>query len=795
MTAVWYRFRAELRSRWPAMAAVALLVGIATATVVTAAVGARRTASTVERYIDATRTNDVFLQLGEVDARALDAMERLPEVETLARLAGMAVFADAPGYAPFWASVDGREGRTINRAPILEGRRADPEAVEEVVVSEATADQLRVRSGSRLRLVSYSPEQAPLLEQEGLTVDPAGPAVTVTVVGIARTGNDLSQRSQDPSPSLLTPAFYRRHREQILTFETIAMVRLRAGDAAVPEFRNRVDEIVGPDAAVGMESVTAFSAPLDEAVGVLASGLWIFAAISGLAGLVALGVVLGRQAFLAARDDPTLSAIGMSRWGRFTAGLAPVLPAAIVGAALGIGGALAASPLLPMGLARRAEPDPGLYVDGSVLLAGFGVAVTLALVIAAVAGWRESGRSAAPEGSAPPSGGRRSLASRLSQAGAGPATVTGVRMAFDRGRGRTAVPVRPALVGAVAGIGGVVAVLTFSAGLQRLTSTPARYGFGWDVQVVPGPGPDPDPALLRDLRRDPEVEAVAQGLFQLSIVVEGRPVNATAIRAIEGEMSTTIIEGRSPRGPDEIVLGGDTLDRLDRAVGDAVRVEGPAGSRRFVVVGRGVFPSPDDPLPFADGAALTGEAVDALRLGEASLDSFSQHLVRWAPGVDRDASRARLARKYELIEPSAPPEIERLTQVDKLPRVLSGFLALLAVFAVGHALVTAVHRRRHDFAVLQTLGFVSRQLSAVVAWQASALVVVGLVLGIPLGLVAGRWSWALVARGIGVATDPALSVMALLLAVPAALLVVNVVAFVPGRIAARTKPALTLRAE
>jgi ABC-type lipoprotein release transport system permease subunit len=368
-------------------------------------------------------------------------------------------------------------------------------------------------------------------------------------------------------------------------------------------------------------------------------------------------------------------------------------------------------------------------------------------------------------------------------------------MAFDRGRGRTAVPVRPALVGTAASIGGIVAVLTFSAGLQRLTTNPARYGFGWDVQVV-DPGVGRDPRLLRDLERNPDIEAVALGLFRLSLVVEGRPVNATGIRPIDGDVFTTIIEGRPARGADEIVLGGDTLDRLDRRVGDIVRADGPAGSRRFLIVGRGVFPSPDDPLPFADGAALTAGGVTSLGLADATVgDSFTQYLVRWTPEVDRDAARTRLARNYELIESSAPPEIERLTQVDELPRVLAGFLALLAVLAVGHALLTGVQRRRHDFAVLKTLGFVSRQLSAAVAWQASALAVVGLMLGIPLGLVAGRWSWALVARGIGVATDPAMPAIALVLAVPAALLVANVVAFVPARMAARTNPAVTLRAE
>jgi ABC-type lipoprotein release transport system permease subunit len=127
--------------------------------------------------------------------------------------------------------------------------------------------------------------------------------------------------------------------------------------------------------------------------------------------------------------------------------------------------------------------------------------------------------------------------------------------------------------------------------------------------------------------------------------------------------------------------------------------------------------------------------------------------------------------------------------------VLAGFLGLLAVLAVGHALVTGVHRRRRDFAVLRTLGFVGRQVAATVAWQASTLAVVGLVLGVPLGLVAGRWTWAVVAEGVGVATDPAVPVVALLIAAPATLLVANAVAVVPGRIAARTRPAVVLRAE
>jgi hypothetical protein len=790
MGAIWLRSRFELRTRWRAMLAMTALVAVASTTVLTAAAGARRTASTVERYLEATRANDVFVQLGSpgnsADPAVFDAMERLPQVATLGRVVFPAVFPSSDEFLPFLASVDGREGRTINRVPIVDGRRADPEAADEVVLAESTAGRLGLEPGSRLRLHSFSPEQADELERSE-DVEFGGPDVTVTVVGIARTGDDLVSRQLDPVPSLLTPAFHRRYRDDILVFGAGATVRLHGGDAAVPAFRDGVLDVVGADAEIRFESIASKSKPVDEAVRVVAVGLWIFAAAAALAAMVALGVVLGRQAFLGARDDGVLAAMGMGRRHRFAANLVPSVVAAMAGGALGVLGAVLASPIMPVGdLAHRVEPQPGLDVDSLVLALGSGASVAAVVGLAAAAAWRASGRATEPTRATGRPGTSWLVADRLAAAGAGPATVTGVRMALEPGRSRTAVPVGPALVGAVAGITGVVAVLVFGAGLGRLTTSPARYGFGWDVSVI-----DPD---VGQLRRDRDIAGVAEGLFQVPLTIDGRPVNATGIRAIEGEVFTTVIEGRPARGPDEIVLGAKTLDRLDRSVGDMVEATGPDGSRPLRIVGRGVFPSPEDPFPLADGAALTWDALAAVGLTEFP-DAFSQHLVRWRDGVDEDAATAGLAREYQVNEPAAPPEVERLGQVAALPRVLAGFLGLLAVLAVGHALVTGVHRRRRDFAVLRTVGFVGRQVSATVAWQASTLAVVGLVLGVPLGLVAGRWTWAVVAEGIGVATDPAVPIVALLIAAPATLLVANAVAVVPGRIAARTRPAVVLRAE
>src|SRR5207244_5241347 len=109
-----------------------------------------------------------------------------------------------------------------------------------------------------------------------------------------------------------------------------------------------------------------------------------------------------------------------------------------------------------------------------------------------------------------------------------------------------------------------------------------------------------------------------------------------------------------------------------------------------------------------------------------------------------------------------PNNVANLRRVDVVPRVLGGLLAIIGLAATAHALVTGVRRRRHDLAILRTMGFVRRQVGATVMWQATTLALIGLVIGLPLGFAAGRWIWSLVAGGLGVATDPLVPALVLL---------------------------------
>ena len=100
---------------------------------------------------------------------------------------------------------------------------------------------------------------------------------------------------------------------------------------------------------------------------------------------------------------------------------------------------------------------------------------------------------------------------------------------------------------------------------------------------------------------------------------------------------------------------------------------------------------------------------------------------------------------------------------------------------------SSVRRRRHDLALLKTLGFTRRQLSATVRWQASVTVAAGLLVGVPLGIIAGRWLWEVFARQLDVVPEPSTPYLLVLAISVLALLVGILAAAIPARVA-RPRP-------
>jgi ABC-type lipoprotein release transport system permease subunit len=149
----------------------------------------------------------------------------------------------------------------------------------------------------------------------------------------------------------------------------------------------------------------------------------------------------------------------------------------------------------------------------------------------------------------------------------------------------------------------------------------------------------------------------------------------------------------------------------------------------------------------------------------------------------------------EVLETERPATLLDFGRVDRFPLAVALAVALLAAATMAHVLVTAVRGRRRDLAVLRTLGLRRRDVRAAVRWQSTILVGLALLIGVPAGIIAGRWLWIACANAYGFVARPAVPALQLALVVAVALGLANLIAALAGRGAARTNPATTLRIE
>jgi predicted lysophospholipase L1 biosynthesis ABC-type transport system permease subunit len=186
------------------------------------------------------------------------------------------------------------------------------------------------------------------------------------------------------------------------------------------------------------------------------------------------------------------------------------------------------------------------------------------------------------------------------------------------------------------------------------------------------------------------------------------------------------------------------------------------------------------------------------RIQPGSLSQGVGAFVRYADGVATAKAEAAIQRRVQhvfILGTETSGSVRNLSGVGSVPLLLAGILAAMAAMTLAHTLITSIRRRRLDLAILKTLGFVRHQVSAAVAWQATTLGAVAVLIGLPLGVVAGRWGWNVFADRLGVVREPVIPFATVLIAIPATLLVANLLAVIPGRIASRLKAAPVLRAE
>lgn len=784
MGAAWAWARSELRRRRGATAALVLLIGLSGAVVLTALAGARRTDTAFARFLDSAHTADVRLQYSStepVDEQVLDALRSHPDIEVAQQIYFTLVVAEGSEYdLSVFAGPDPGLFTNVDRPRLLEGRLPDPAAADEVLVNRFTAEKLGLDVGDTLQLASFSPAQLEGDEYE----EPAGPTIDVTVVGIDRLPDDVA----DPEVTGLlgTPAFHDAYWGKAAGFGPSIEILVRPGADPEAAVQAAIEGIAFDE--VQMTTREGLGVQVEHGAHAMAVGLAIFAAAAALATLVAASQALHRRVAGAGIDQPTLLAIGLTGPQRFAAAGMVALPAVLGGTILAFGLSTAASPLMPVGAARQAEPHPGVDVDTTVLGLGLTAITASLLLLGALSAWHTTRVTSARNIAFERGAARPRLLTRLLHGGSSAPVHLGLAMALEPGAGRTAVPVRSAIIGSILGVVGVVAALTFGVSMDSLIDAPGRYGWNWTL------APEVEAERFGDLAQVEGVRDIGR-LVHRQVVVGGQQMLGIAVEPVQGSPSLTVRRGRMPSTADEVAVGPQTADRLGLELGDVLEAQGSDGPRRLTLVGEVLFPVFDE-NPFSDGVAVHPDVIEDLAVS----DGFEQPIVTFDDGIPTAEAAARLevvmpdsVSVYAF--PSPPPDVANLRAVRSLPPALAAFLFLVAIAAIGHALATSVRRRRRDLGMVRAIGFVRTQVRAAVTVQAATLMAIGVVAGAPLGVATGRVVWRIVAEGLGVEAAPAVPIAMLAALVPVAVLSSLALAALPGRAATRLRPAEALHAE
>ncbi len=484
-----------------------------------------------------------------------------------------------PGASPFSnmvaeASPAGGEGVSMNRVKVLAGRIFNPADQHAVMISQALADRAHVRPGGILSLIGYPQLHGNADIRHAVRLAFRVSAIVVTDDEIVPATRELGEPRV-----LLSPAFARTRLAQ--SFNPAgggSYVVLRPG-ASAATFTSQATALAARYrvGAVQVVHLATEYAAAQRDIRPEAAALAIFATLGGLIALAVGGQLLNRQLILDSAEFPVLRALGMSRSRLVVLSLARVAIMTTAGAVVAVGVAIAASPLMPIGPARFAEPSPGIDVNLPILGAGFLIIAIAPLLVLAPGAVRAAARSAGALGLAEPAGPARAsrLAPALGRVGSVPGSL-GVRMALEPGHGRTAVPVRSALAGTMVAVAAVVGAVVFGASFLGLVGSPHLYGQNWAQQLDLQVGSVPASMGTRVLAGISGLSQYAGGNYgQVSVAAPGRSgtaVPAIGIDQMHGSGFLTLLTGRAPAGPRQIALGPRTLNTLGLHVGQRVTV-------------------------------------------------------------------------------------------------------------------------------------------------------------------------------------------------------------------------------
>ena len=573
----------------------------------------------------------------------------------------------------------------------------------------------------------------------------------------------------------------------------------------------------GPDGVEGWLTYAHRTSDLqrkaDRASRPLVSTLGAFGVLVLLAGVALVAQSLGREVRSRRSDAVTTRVLGLTPVQAIMASLA--VPLAGLGLAVVTAGAaaVALSALFPVGPFAVLEPTPGIDVDAALLAPGLVLVFLVPFLLVAVTAWREVHRSALAGGETVRRVGR--LVGYAGRTGRSPSVAAAMRLTFDPGTGRSFVPTRSMLASITITILALVTVLEFGGNLRALDQQPARFGWRADAIIASdgGYGPFDEAKIAKVIAGRPEITSyryVAVGLARM----QGRRISSAVFGPGQADAVPVMLRGRSPDRAGEVVLGAATLRSLGTDVGQRITVGEGRYRRRMLVTGTAVFPVLGPVLAerttLDEGAWLNihdyhqlDSIASFISYGLPDAPHYTLVMLNLAPGASRaklrqalETSGASLGSSIDFFGVIRPSEVR--TAADgggRTQLLLSVLLAAVAGLSTLLALAAVVRRRRAELAMYRVLGFQPRQVRATLLWQGLIMSTVGVVIGVPLGIVVGRSLWRAFATRLGVVPDPMIPAGVIAAAALAAVAIGLLGALGPAIAAARVAPAVGVRAE
>jgi FtsX-like permease family len=795
--------RGRFRQYGKSWLALSVLAAVAGGFVMATAAAGRRTAAAFPGFV-ARHGYDVIVYSGH----PLPQLARLPHVASVTPVT--VPISGALRCASCRKPID-TDNFLINEVPprqlprmvtLLAGRMPDRTDPSEVLASFTLAQDNGVRTGSVIHAQLVTPTML-----SGGPPDPS-PVLhrALRVVGIVAAESEFPSGASVHYDLYATPALAAavNHRAALLS---LYYLRFEHGAADLAGFDSRSRSL----GVYGTFDLDAAARAVEGSIRPQVIGWYVLAGLATLAALAVIGQAIVRQAATERADHPALSALGVQPR-EFV--LIAMLRALLIGTAGAAGAVLVmalVSPLTPVGEARLAVDSPGqMYLDPIVLPLG---ALAVIAAVFAVSVWSAVRHARLLRRRPQPQAAMVAVAAGRAAALAGlpVSALIGIQHALERRLGGQ--PVGTALLGMVMAAAALCATAVFGGSLTHLISSPALYGAPFQAYFgsngEPGSQAVATGPLLDGVRNDRAIQQITLAAF-VEINVNGTHVRTVAMTPLRGPALLSTVDGRLPSSDQDIMLGVATMRATGARLGGTARVTvtDPAGvphEARFDVTGRASLNAGTGGL--SNGAVMTTSAFigaqcppgpgraacqNAVRRGMATVV-----LVRAAPGPAGREALTRHIRRYPGLTylPAKPTVLVNFGESVNFPLLFGVALSLFGAATMMHLLLVSVARRRSETGLLKSLGFIRRQVAAAVCWQATTVALVGIVVGAPIGIAAGRVIWRVFATNFGVVPVPVVQPLLLAALAAGALAAANVLAAIPALLAVRSHPAQLLRAE